>query len=119
MKNLQRKEVGRKNQNKEMNKWILIIVLIINIIGIGGCVWCNISTTNHLKKALLEQREDIQEVMSKLPPSVVLSPTLNIQDKSSFKILGKGNSGTINAPTERIYILKVEMDSSNITVQAK
>lgn len=102
-----------------MNKWILIIVLVINIIGICGCLWCNISTTNHLKKALLEQREDIQEVMSKLPPSVAVDCHLVVEDKSKMTINGKGNSGSIYVPQDKTYYLELKMDSVSIKVNNK
>ena len=102
-----------------MNKWILIIVLVINIIGICGCLWCNISTTNHLKKALFEQREDIQEVMSKLPPSVAVDCHLAVEDKSKMTINGKGNSGSISVPQDKTYYLELKMDSVSIKVNNK
>lgn len=103
-----------------MKKWT-IIVLFVLVAALGICItgWVGASKTMRAQSKHITEQSMVIDSLLNIPPAIVLSPTLNVQDKSSFKILGKGNSGTINAPTERIYILKVEMDSSNIIVQAK
>lgn len=102
-----------------MNKWLIIILIVINLLGIGGCLWCSISSNSHLKAELTKQKQEIHEVLQNLPPSVAVDCHLVVEDKSKMTINGKGNSGTISVPQEKTYYLELVMDSVSIKVNNK
>lgn len=100
-----------------MNKYVIIISLVINLLGVGGALWCSISSVNRMKKEFAVQQEKISEVISKLPPAISLEAHLQVEDKSKFTLNGKGNSGTINVPQEKMYYLEFKMDSVSMIVK--
>lgn len=67
----------------------------------------------HLQNANKEQKIIIDSLLAR--KSIVLDVKLQVQDKTRTTINGKGNSGTINVPSEKVYVLQI--DSTSISVR--
>lgn len=102
-----------------------IILICLVILLCGGLVFTSYewNKTNKEKKqyfSLIEKQNAIIDSMVNNPAkSVTVKVEMQVADKSKFTINGKNNSGTINVPTEKIYVLQVDFDSISTTIKEK
>lgn len=99
-------------------KIILIGLAVLTITGLSVAVGYQHKNIKNLNNTVEFQRETIDSLLA-LPPaeSVTLEVMLEVTDKSKLTVNGKGNSGTINVPTERHYV--VEIDSTSLGIIRK
>jgi len=94
-----------------------IILIVISVILLGGNVffsyeWHKSHKTKKEYFSLIEkQSATIDSLVNHPAKSVRMEVKMDLTDKSKFEINGKNNSGTINVPNERKYILEIEYDS--------
>lgn len=101
-----------------MKKKLIIAIIIAVLTG------CNVFTgyewhkTNREKRAffsLIEnQNSTIDSLVNNPAKCLKIDVKMDLTDKSKFEINGKNNSGTINVPNEKTYILEVQYDSVSI-----
>ena len=94
-------------------KWVILAVLLATIAVLSVCVAKDRKHIKTLKTQVLEQKTIIDSLLNR--PSIVFDVSLNVQDKTRLTVNGKGNSGTINVPQEKVYVL--EIDSTNISLR--
>lgn len=94
-------------------KWVILAVLLAIIAVLCVAVAKDRKHIKTLKYQVAEQSAIIDSLLNR--QSVVFDVSLNVQDKTRLIVNGKGNSGTINVPQEKIYIL--EIDSTNISLR--
>lgn len=98
--------------------WLLIICVLVLAL-VGEAIGWNISQNRSRERmATVEfQRETIDSLLA-LPPAetqnIILELYMAVTDKSKVDVNGKGNSGTINVPTDRKYVVEVDSTSLNI-----
>lgn len=99
-------------------KIILIAIVAVTITGLATGVALQHKTIRQNDKTIEFQRETIDSLLA-LPPaeSITLEVSLEVTDKSKLTVNGKGNSGTINIPQERHYV--VEIDSTSLGIIRK
>lgn len=96
-----------------------LILIIISIILLGGNIFTGYEWNRTYKEkkdyfeVIVKQNEIIDSLVN-TPPRLNMEVKMNLTDKSKFEINGKNNSGTINVPTTRTYVLEVEYDSVSI-----
>ena len=94
---------------------IILICLVLLLSGGVGFTSYEWAKTDKEKKQyfslILEQNAIIDSMANNPAKSVTVQVEMEVADKSKFTINGKNNSGTINVPTEKIYVLQVEFDS--------
>lgn len=97
-------------------KIILIAIVAVTITGLATGVALQYKTIRQNDKTIEFQRETIDSLLA-LPPaeSVTLEVELHVTDKSKIDVNGKGNSGTINVPTDRKYFIEIDSTSLGIT----
>lgn len=99
-----------------------VFLIIIGIL-IAGVTATSIGwgTTHKQSKERLEtiefQRVTIDSLLA-LPPAesneLTIELKMDVTDKSHLTVNGKGNSGTINVPTERKYTIEIDSTSFNV-----
>lgn len=100
-------------------KWQWIVIAVLGILfGVCAAGWGVTHKTSKERKATIEfQRVTIDSLMA-LPPAeeqnITIEMHMAVTDKSKVDVNGKGNSGTINVPSERKYV--VEMDSTSLNI---
>lgn len=94
-------------------KWVILAVLLAIIAVLCVAVAKDRKHIKTLNYQVAEQSAIIDSLLNR--QSVVFDVSLNVQDKTRLVVNGKGNSGTINVPQEKIYIL--EIDSTNISLR--
>ena len=94
-------------------KWVILAVLLAVIAVLSVSVAKDRKHIKTLKTQILEQSAIIDSLLNR--QSVVFDVSLNVQDKTRLVVNGKGNSGTINVPQEKVYVL--EIDSTNISLR--
>lgn len=96
-------------------KIILIGLAVLTITGLSVAVGYQHKNIKNLNKTVEFQRETIDSLLA-LPPaeSVTLEVMLEVTDKSKLTVNGKGNSGTINIPQERHYVVEIDSVSMGI-----
>lgn len=103
-------------------KYWIIIVVVLAISIIGEAIGWNISQ-NHSRErqSTIEFQRVMIDSLLALPPAesqyITLELNMAVTDKSKVDVNGKGNSGTINIPSERHYL--VELDSTSLNVIRK
>ncbi|MBO7715561.1 MAG: hypothetical protein J6S85_18505 [Methanobrevibacter sp.] len=99
--------------------WKTIIKICIYAILVGLIAVLSVSVAKdrkHIKSLNYQVKEQSAIIDSLLNrQSVVFDVSLNVQDKTRLTVNGKGNSGTINVPQEKVYVL--EIDSTNISLR--
>lgn len=96
-----------------------LILIIISVILLGGNIFMGYEWNRTYKEkkdyfeVIVKQNEIIDSLVN-TPPRLNMEVKMNLTDKSKFEINGKNNSGTINVPTHRTYVLEVEYDSVSI-----
>lgn len=99
--------------------WKTIIKVCIYAVLVGLIAVLSVSVAKdrkHIKSLqtqVLEQKTIIDSLLNK--ESIVFDVQLNVTDKTRLVVNGKGNSGTINVPSEKTYVL--EVDSTNISMR--
>lgn len=96
-------------------KIILIAIVAVIITGLATGVALQHKTIKQNNKTIDFQRETIDSLLA-LPPaeSITLEVMLEVTDKSKLTVNGKGNSGTINIPQERHYVVEIDSVSMGI-----
>lgn len=94
-------------------KWVILAVLLAVIAVLSVSVAKDRKHIKTLNYQVKEQSAIIDSLLNR--QSVVFDVCLNVQDKTRLTINGKGNSGTINVPQEKVYVL--EIDSTNISLR--
>ena len=96
-------------------KIILIGLAVLTITGLSVAVGYQHKNIKNLNKTVDFQRETIDSLLA-LPPaeSITLEVELHVTDKSKIDVNGKGNSGTINVPTDRKYFIEIDSTSLGI-----
>lgn len=89
--------------------WIINVIVLVSVI----CVALFASVTC---KNLRKDVQKIEQSLSEIPPALQIGVDLHVTDKSKIDVNGKNNSGTINVPTDRVYMLEFSMDSTKINV---
>lgn len=94
-------------------KWVILAVLLAIIAVLSVSVAKDRKYIKALNYQVKEQSAIIDSLLNR--QSVVFDVSLNVQDKTRLTVNGKGNSGTINVPQEKVYVL--EIDSTNISLR--
>lgn len=94
-------------------KWVVLAVLLAIIAVLSVSVAKDRKHIKALNYQVKEQSAIIDSLLNR--QSVVFDVSLNVQDKTRLTVNGKGNSGTINVPQEKVYVL--EIDSTNISLR--
>lgn len=94
-------------------KWVILAVLLAVIAVLSVSVAKDRKHIKSLQGQVAEQSAIIDSLLNR--QSVVFDVSLNVQDKTRLTVNGKGNSGTINVPQEKVYVL--EIDSTNISLR--
>lgn len=94
-------------------KWVILAVLLAVIAVLSVSVAKDRKHIKTLNYHVKEQSAIIDSLLNR--QSVVFDVSLNVQDKTRLTVNGKGNSGTINVPQEKVYVL--EIDSTNISLR--
>jgi hypothetical protein len=95
------------------------------LILLGGCVVTGIGWQREYKHnkqltAIIEEdAKVIDSLVNKPRKSLNVDINLDVTDKSTYKVNAKGNQGTIQAPNDKVYELKVELDSVEFTTFEK
>lgn len=106
-----------------MKKKIIIGVIIAVLACLGIVEGVGLFLTSKKNKQLIsivEKQTSIIDSLansSKVTYSIALS--MDVTDKSTYKINGKGNNGSIIAPSNKEYKLILDIDSVSITTTAK
>lgn len=94
-----------------------IIITVIIALLLGGNIFMGYEWNRTYKEkkdyfSVIEKQNSIIDSLVNHPAkSVRMEVKMDLTDKSKFEINGKNNSGTINVPNERKYILEIEYDS--------
>ena len=92
---------------------------------LGGCIvegigWNREYKHNRQLTAIIENdAKVIDSLVNKPRKSLNVDIHLDVTDKSTYKVNAKGNNGTIQAPNDKMYELKVVLDSVEFTTFGK
>lgn len=87
------------------------------LILLGGCIvegigWQREYKHNKQLTAIIDENNKvIDSLINKPRKSLNVDINLDVTDKSTYKVNAKGNQGTIEAPNDKVYELKVVLDS--------
>lgn len=103
-------------------KWWIVIVAVLALAMIGEAIGWNVcqNRSKERQQTIDFQRAMIDSLVSRPPTEdqyITLDLNMAVTDKSKVDVNGKGNSGTINVPTERHYV--VEIDSTSLNIMRK
>lgn len=99
-----------------MKGYIKIIIYAVTMLTIGVLLTFSIVTDKHCRSLKVQTKEQSKIIDSLLNRRMkVVDCSLNVTDKSKFIIYGKYNKGTITAPSEQTYTLKI--DSTSVTIK--
>lgn len=99
-----------------MKLWIKLIIYGVLTLTIVTLTTISISQRKHLstlKQTVNNQQMVIDSLLNR--HSITFEVELNVTDKTKLTVNAKGNNGTVNVPTEKIYVL--EIDSTNISLK--
>lgn len=98
-----------------MKKTIILIVCMLVLIAgvvVEGIGWNREYKHNRQLTAIIEENNKvIDSLVNKPRKSLNVDIHLDVTDKSTYKVNAKGNNGTIQAPNDKVYELKVVLDS--------
>lgn len=98
---------------------IILIALVLIALGVTSTGWIIGMREHQEQKARIEEQAKVIDSLLNIPPSISVSAKLDVTDKSKIDVNGKGNSGTINVPTERVYVVELQLDSAKMEVYRK
>ncbi|MBQ9509104.1 MAG: hypothetical protein IJR53_06785 [Bacteroidales bacterium] len=99
-----------------MKNYLKIIIYAAIAVVIATLLAVSITQGRHLKSLKIQVTEQSAVIDSLLKRRMtVFDVTLNVTDKSTNKIYGRYNKGTIQMPSTKSYVL--EMDSVNMNVR--
>ena len=88
-----------------------MLVLIAGVV-VEGVGWNREYKHNNQLTAIIgENNKVIDSLVNKPRKSLNVEIKLDVTDKSTYKVNAKGNQGTIQAPNDKTYELKVILDS--------
>lgn len=103
-----------------MKKWILIVLFIL-VAALGICItgWVGESKTVRAQSKHITEQSMVIDSLLNIPPAIAVTAGMTVTDKSKIDVNAKNNSGTVNVPTERVYVLELQLDSTKMTVERK
>ena len=102
-----------------MKKWIVVIFVLTAALGISITGWVGARMTVNSQARHITEQSLIIDSLLNVPPSIAITADMSVTDKSKIDVNAKNNSGTVNVPTERVYVLELQLDSTKITVERK
>lgn len=98
--------------------WIILTAILVGCIIAEAIGWNVSQNRSRERQTTIDfQRTTIDSLLA-LPPAhqqeIRLELNMAVTDKSKVDVNGKGNSGTINVPTERKYVVEIDSTSLNI-----
>ena len=97
----------KKKVFKIVKDVVFVAVIVILSVAVSGLIKHNAT----LKSQVKSQSEIIDSLLNR--KEIVVNVSLNVTDKSTHKIQGKKNSGTINMPQENTYTIKLDSGTIN------
>lgn len=98
---------------------IIVIAIVLIALGVASTGWITGMQINRKQSARIEEQAKVIDSLLNLPPTISVSARMDVTDKSKIDVNGKNNQGTINVPTERVYVLELQIDSTKMEVFRK
>ena len=98
-----------------MKNYLKIIIYAAIAVVIATLLAVSITECRHLKSLKIQVTEQSAVIDSLLKRRMtVFDVTLNVTDKSTNKIYGRYNKGTIQMPSTKSYVLELDSVSMNV-----
>lgn len=98
-----------------MKNYLKIIIYAAIAVVIATLLAVSITQGRHLKSLKIQVTEQSAVIDSLLKRRMtVFDVTLNVTDKSTNKIYGRYNKGTIQMPSTKSYVLELDSVSMNV-----
>ena len=91
--------------------YAILIVLITSVVIMAKTIHSQKKQLKWQQNTIEIQNETIYELTKKETYSYQFEVKLSVQDKSKYNIYGRNNAGTIVAPNNKIYELKIDSTS--------